>query len=235
MERRARRASKRCRQVAGGLPRSRGGSGGDAFPGGSSAAHPSRRVVGRLPLLALPTTTACGSLPLLQRLKKLKEYLKQHCEEAARPHLDCIVGEPPAVHACAASAQHVCRACRSIPCAPRLASTARCTPALRPRRSEPSPPCRSLLPQLPHWPSIVHPSIRFSALQTLCGRCFSTKPRTASQRQRRCSTPSSRCSCEQPPGPLAQLAGAPAWQHYAGAPPAAGCAPAPLAAARGRC
>lgn len=29
---------------------------------------------------------------VLQRLKKLKDYLKQHCEDAVRPHLDCITG-----------------------------------------------------------------------------------------------------------------------------------------------
>lgn len=29
---------------------------------------------------------------VLQRLKKLKDYLKQHCEDAVRPHLDCIAG-----------------------------------------------------------------------------------------------------------------------------------------------
>lgn len=29
---------------------------------------------------------------LLQRLKKLKDYLKQHCEDVVRPHLDCISG-----------------------------------------------------------------------------------------------------------------------------------------------
>ncbi|KAI7843948.1 hypothetical protein COHA_002486 [Chlorella ohadii] len=30
------------------------------------------------------------SLKAVQRLKKLKEYLKQHCEDAVRPHLDCV-------------------------------------------------------------------------------------------------------------------------------------------------
>lgn len=29
---------------------------------------------------------------VVQRLKKLKEYLKQHCEDAVRPHLDCVAG-----------------------------------------------------------------------------------------------------------------------------------------------
>ncbi len=29
----------------------------------------------------------------MQRLKRLKDYLRQHCEDAVKPHLDTIVGE----------------------------------------------------------------------------------------------------------------------------------------------
>lgn len=40
--------------------------------------------------VALPGRPACTAMP--QRLKRMKDYLRQLCEDAAKPHLDTITG-----------------------------------------------------------------------------------------------------------------------------------------------
>lgn len=77
----------------GGAREMRGRVGKKGVLPGRSAAPPAAPPLRVAPGPHPPThQLSVSAPPLLQRLKVLPEYLRQHCEDAVRPHLDCIVG-----------------------------------------------------------------------------------------------------------------------------------------------